>query len=321
MKKLMPGVLLAVIVSVIAKVISGYIPGPGTISIAIIVGIVVGNSVPGREFFKSGVDAGEKRLLPVAIALMGLELEFSTLGKLGSTAFIVVIPTMVAVIFCALWIGSKLGLSKRMALILGVGNSVCGSSAIIAAAPAVKADKSEVGVSVSAVNLMGTAGIFAMPALAHLISLTNLESSYLIGGTLQAIGQVVASGFSVSDSVGDTATIVKMLRVLMIGPIVVILSLIYKSKSDSGKRGGYVPAYIWGFAAFAILGSLLHGDTAVLPYLKQAGKILLLVAMASVGLKIHFRALVKQGPKAVVLVIFLSIIQTALVLWMMKITF
>ncbi len=318
MKKLLPGLILAVIVSVCAKVVSGYLPGPGTISLAIIIGIVVGNILPGKDRFSDGVNFGEKKILPVAIALMGLELEFHTLGKLGIAAFGVVIPAMVLSVFVAFYIGKKLGLTKSMSLVLGVGNSVCGSSAIIASAPVVKADKSEVGVSVSAVNLMGTVGIFLMPALAHMIALNDLESSYLIGGTLQAIGQVVASGFSVSDNVGDVATIVKMLRVLMIGPIVLILSFLYRGGKGEGGKKSYVPGYIWGFIGFAILGSFLRGDEMILPYLKTGGKLLLLVAMASVGLRIHFKALIKQGPKAIIVVTLLTIIQTLTVLGLMK---
>ena len=95
------------------------------------------------------------------------------------------------------------------------------------------------------------------------------KTSYLIGGSLQAVGQVVASGYSVSDSVGAQSLVIKMLRVLMIGPIVMILHLIFHSKNGSaGTKKTYIPGYIIGFMFCAAAAGVFGGDTLVLPYVK-----------------------------------------------------
>ena len=106
--------------------------------------------------------------------------------------------------------------NKKTSLLLGVGNAVCGSSAIAAVSPVIKAEESDTGISIGVVNFLGTIGIFILPALAiKVLHFADLQASTLIGGSLQAVGQVVAAGFSVSDNVGEIATIIKMARIAM----------------------------------------------------------------------------------------------------------
>ena len=315
MSKYGPGILLAILIAGLATIVSNVIPGPGTVFFAILTGLLFGNILPSISAVEAGVASLEKHLLPVAIAFMGTELELHTLGQLGLSAFLIVIPAMTISIVCALLIGRFLGLPKTASLVLGIGNSVCGSSAVLAVAPAVKAEKHEVAVAVAAVNLMGTIDMFLLPGLAVLLMLSDVKTSYLIGGSLQAVGQVVAAGYSVSDSVGAQALVIKMLRVLMIGPIVMILHLIFHSKNGStGKKKTYIPGYIIGFMFCAVAAGVFGGDTLVLPYVKTLAGILMVIAMAAVGFRIHIRALLKQGPKAIVLVVCLSVIQIGVIL-------
>ena len=147
-------------------------------------------------------------------------------------------------------------------------------------------------------------------------------TAYLIGGSLQAVGQVVASGFSVSGPVGQSALVIKMLRVLMIGPIVMVLHLMFRSKDSAagaGRKKAWVPGYILGFVACAVVADLFHGDTVVLPHVETLANLLLTVAMAAVGCRIHFRSLVAQGPRALLLVAVLSVIQTGAILALMRV--
>lgn len=315
MKTTLPGFFAAVLIAACALLAAACFPGPGAICWAILIGMLFGNLLPALPVLDGGLGFAEKRILPVAIALMGAELELHALGELGGTAFLIVLPPMLLSIGCAIWIGRMLKLPLSAALVLGIGNSVCGSSAILAAAPAVKAEKQEVAVAVAAVNLMGTIGLFLLPILAGILALPEQNTAYLIGGSLQAIGQVVASGFSVSDSVGQSAVVVKMLRVLMIGPIVMILHLVFHSGSrGEGRRKKYIPGYILGFIIFAVLASVFQGDTIVLPHVRSAAKLFMVVAMAAVGFRIRFRSLAVHGVKAVGLVAVLSLLQTGAIL-------
>lgn len=313
MKKFVPGLLITIAIAVCAKFASQFIPGIGSVALAIILGIIVGNTVTFGKNCSAGIAFSEKKILTYAIALMGLELELHGLGQLGFAAVMVVLPTMVITIVAALIIGRAIGYSSRFSTLMGVGNVVCGSSAIAAVAPAVNANEDEIGVSIGIVNLMGTIGIFTLPILAHMLTFSDLQSSYLIGGVLQAIGQVVAAGFSMSDDIGDKATIIKMLRVLMIGPVVIIFSMINKSSGTSQSKNKFIPGYIIGFIVFSIIGSVFHNDTIAIPHLKVLAKFLLMIAMAGVGMKIRFSELLRQGPKALMFGSIIAAIQLLLI--------
>jgi len=319
MKKLLPGFLLAISIAILANFTARWVPGPGSLCWAILIGIGVGNLLPSAEWAESGLGFVEKHILPVAIALMGTELELHALGKLGVSALLIVLPAMFISIATSLLLGRWLKLPMRAALLLGVGNSVCGSSAILAAAPALKAEKHDVAVAVASVNLVGTVSMFLLPALAALLTLSSVKTSYLIGGSLQAVGQVVAAGFSVSDSVGNDALVIKMLRVLMIGPVVMILHMVFHSKGAApGAKKKYIPGYIIGFMFCAVAAMVFDEDTLILPHVKTLAKLLMVVAMAAVGCRIHIRSLISQGPKALVMVTLLSVLQMGTVLILIR---
>ncbi|MBN2703937.1 MAG: putative sulfate exporter family transporter [Pontiellaceae bacterium] len=308
-KSLIPGLLAAVGLAVASVLISKRFPQPGAISLAIFIGIVVGNLLPERNLFSDGFGFAERVILPVAIALMGSELDLHAIGQTGASAFIV-LPVMTAAIFLSVPLGRLFGLSKRSALLLGVGNSVCGSSAVLAAAPPLKVEKHETAVAVAVVNLMGTVGLFVLPALTAALHLTENQAAGWIGGSLQAVGQVAASGFSVSDNVGNHALVVKMIRVLMIGPIAMLLHYFFSPSEKEGKRRRLcVPAYILGFIGFAVLASFLPPGHVLLLKTRLTAKFLMVTAMIAIGSRIRFRSLLVHGSKALLLTAVLSLLQ------------
>ncbi len=298
MKKIIPGLVLTVLIALCAKITSSYIHAIGAVSVAIILGIIVGNTLKVGDKFNKGIAFSEKNLLTYAIMLMGFKLELGELSEMGTTVFLIVLPTMLVTITAGIIYGRLFGFSKSFSLLMGAGNAVCGSSAIAAVAPATDANEEEIGVSIGIVNLLGTIGIFFIPLFASLINLSEVQSSYLTGGVLQAIGQVVAAGYSISEKVGDTATLIKMLRVIMIGPIVMLVTLLNKTSSSGTGKKKYIPNYIIGFFICSIIASIFPNEQIVLPYLRTLAKLLLMVAMAGVGMKISFKSLINHGPKA-----------------------
>ena len=316
MKNLLPGLMVTISIALAAKVLSHVIPNIGGVTLAIILGIIVGNLVPLGNKFSDGIKFSEKNILTCAIVLMGFKLNLFELGGMGASVFFVIIPMMLTTIVSAVLLGKLFGYTSRFSVLMGAGNAVCGSSAIAAVAPAVQAEEEEIGVSIGIVNLLGTIGIFLIPVIAHLFTLSDVKSSYLVGGTLQAVGQVVAAGFSINEKVGDSATLIKMLRVLMIGPVVMIVSILSKTTHAKGKKklSQMVPPYIIGFFICCVLGSVFNSDTYVLPHLKVAAKLLLTVAMAGVGMKIKFTSLMAHGPKALLFGTLIAAIQIAFVL-------
>ena len=195
--------------------------------------------------------------------------------------------------------------NRRLALLLGIGNGVCGSSAIAATEKIVGAEKNEVGISVTVVNFLGVIGMFFLPVITNFVLHYNdLQSGFLIGNTLQAVGQVIAAGFSINETAGHTATIVKMMRILMLTPIVLSLLFYFSRKNRKAevivKKQG-IPYFITGFILMSLLPTFHLLPPATIEVLGKLSHYLLLLAMVAIGLKISFKSIVNQGGKALLI--------------------
>ncbi len=298
MRTRLPGIALASALGVLGVYLSraGLVPFAGAISIAIVLGIIVGNVAPVSKISSDGIEWCETVLLSWAVSLLGLNLNLGVLAGMrggGGAAVIAVLTVVAATLGIALVAGRSVGLPKSLSLLLGVGSAICGSSAIAAVAPLVTRDRNEIGLSISVVNLLGLIGIFLLPALAVLQGLGEPAAGLLIGGSLQAVGHVVAAGFSVSDGVGELATVVKMFRILLLGPIVIVVGLVMRSRGGASWR--LVPGYIVAFIVLAVVGNLGILPDGSAGAVKVVSKLLLAIAMAAVGLRIQAAGLVRQG--------------------------
>ena len=223
MKNNISGILLATAIGMVAILLSNFIT-IGSVAITIIVGVFIGNTIKLNNKFSSGITYSEKTLLAFAIALMGINLDFTILVTLGFKTILLIIIALTLTLLSAIYLAKLFKFDTKFALMLGIGNGVCGSAAIAATKDIVGLDKAKVGLSVAIVNFLGTIGIFLVPLIgSYILTLTDVNNGVLIGNTLQAVGQVIAGGFSVNDAVGQTATIVKMGRILMLTPLIFIL--------------------------------------------------------------------------------------------------
>ena len=310
-----PGLTLTTGLGLLSVLLSrtGVVPFLGSITIAIIAGIIVGNMAPIGRIRPEGIEWSEKVLLSWAVALLGLNLNISVLSTFNGgsgVALGAVVTVVVVTLLMGLLVGRLLGLSRSFGLLLGVGSAICGSSAIAAVAPLVTRDRNEIGLSVGVVNLLGTIGIFVLPQIVALQALGESTGALLIGGSLQAVGHVVAAGFSISDSVGELATAVKMFRILLLGPVVIVLGVLMRSRG--GVSSKLVPGYIVAFIALAVVGNLGILPAELTGAIKTISKVMLAIAMAGVGLRIQLTGLLKQGPRALIVGTLLFSIQILL---------
>jgi len=296
MKKIY-GILLSLGIALLSMVLSGLVP-IGSVAIAIILGAVFGNSIKIPSKFNEGITFSEKILLAIAISLMGIHLDFNVLGELGFNTILIIIISLVSTLFFTVYLAKKKGFDKDLGLILGIGNAICGSAAIAATKDIVKLNKDKAALAIAIVNLLGTVGLFVLPFIGILLGLSDVEIGILLGNTLQSVGHAVAAGFGVNETVGQSATIVKMGRILLLTPV--ILWLIYiVSKENAKKRENtnkfQVPSFVLGFIFFSLLAT-----TGILPQAIEEGiaficKMTLLVAMSAIGLKISFKAIKESG--------------------------
>ncbi len=305
------GILLSAFIGVIAIYLSNFI-AIGSVAIAIIIGIVVGNLVTIGDRFSTGIAFSEKTLLAYSIAFMGINLDFAILTHLGFKSIILIIIAMIFTILGALVLAKIFKFDAKFALMLGVGNGVCGSSAIAATKDIVKLDKEKVGLSIAIVNFLGTIGIFAVPLLGtYFLNLSDVNNGILIGNTLQAVGQVIAGGFSVSEASGQTATIVKMGRILLLTPLIFVLIYYFHKHKQEEKalKKASVPMFIIGFVLFSIVSTLHILPDVAVSIIKNASHYLLIIAMAAIGLNINFKTIIQHGSKALFMGSMIFLIQ------------
>lgn len=303
------GIILCILVASAAMFLSEFIV-IGSIAIAIILGALLGNTVPLSSKFTPGITYSEKTLLAVAISLLGINLDFNVLLQLGVQTLLIIIISMSATIFFGIFLSKKLNFDKDFACILAIGNGVCGSAAIAATKDIVKLDKEKSALAIAIVNLLGTVGLFILPLIAVVLGLNDTEVGILLGNTLQSVGHAVAAGFSVNETVGQSATITKMGRILLLTPVIIWL-IWYTSKNSSTvstssdnlekKAKLQVPVFVTGFIVFSIIATSGILPLNIIELIATASKITLLIAMSAIGLKISFKAIKQTGWDAFVL--------------------
>ena len=303
---IIPGFIVATIIGFIAIQLGGMFPQFGSAPFAIFIGMFVGNLFLKQEIFKAGYKFSESNLLSYAIVLLGATLSVSTLASLGVQGILFIALQMTITIAAVIFIGKKLKLNEDFVYLMASGNAVCGSSAIAATAPAINADDKEKGIAITVVNVMGIVLMFGLPILTGIIYNNEaLQTSALIGGTLQSVGQAVASGAMVSEEVKDLATIFKIVRVIFL--VFVVIGLGYlknNSKSQNSeeavigetkKSKATVPWYVFGFFIMCILYSSGIISTELSHICKQISNNFEVIALAAIGLRVNVVDLIKQG--------------------------
>lgn len=214
---LLPGFLVCLGISAISQYIAGYLPVIGAALFAILIGIVCGNTFLNRETFAAGTKFSESRLLEYSIVLTGLTLQISDIAGVGLSGILFITVQMAVTIAGTYLIGKRLGFGKKFSLLMSAGNAVCGSSAIGTVSPILAADSKDKGISITIVNVTGTVLMVVLPVIAAVLyHEETVRTSGLIGGTLQSIGQVIASAKFVNEDVVQMATIFKIIRIVFL---------------------------------------------------------------------------------------------------------
>lgn len=248
-----PGLTLSILVAIIAKLLGLLLPQLGGATIAILLGIVLGNVYFKQPGLAIGTKFAESRLLEYSVVLLGLTVTFQTIGQMGWRGVIYVWCEMTIVICGAYLLGRRLGFSETGSLMMAGGNAVCGSSAIGAIAPAIGADDEEKGQIITLVNLLGTVMMLTLPFLGVAVFGDNLlAKSALLGGTLQSVGQVVAGASLLNAQTVQYAMLFKITRIIMLVVVVTVFERFAKrnqstTAATAGKKRLPIPWYVLAF--------------------------------------------------------------------------
>ncbi|GAA4326838.1 YeiH family protein [Pigmentiphaga soli] len=324
--RLGPGLLLCAALAAASMWLAGIGPlqrsGISALTIAIVLGIVAGNTVYGRiaPVGAAGVGWSKQYLLRFGIILYGFRLTFQDIGHIGA-AGVVIDVLVVASTFALSWLaGVRLfRLQREDAMLIGAGSAICGAAAVMAAQSVVRGRAEQVTVAVSTVVAFGTAAMFLYPVMLELnaqwgwIPLSAAQSGLYIGSTVHEVAQVAAAAASLGSSVADTAVITKMVRVMLLAPFLMVLAATLCRRPGAGHAHGAdgesVLAQVWqampwfalGFIAAAGVNSLHVLPAPAVAVLDQTCTVALAMAMAALGLSTHVSALRRAGKKPLLL--------------------
>lgn len=315
LRRIAPGVGLSVLVTAAALGLARVEHGLAghawlePLVLAILLGAAVRTVWTPSARFKPGIDFSAKILLEIAVVLLGASVSAATLAALGVSFVFAILLLVVVGIVVGFGVGRLLGLSPRMALLVACGNAICGNSAIAAVAPVIRADGEEVAASIAFTAVLGVIVVLALPLLGGLLHMGAAQYGALAGLSVYAVPQVLAAAAPFGPAAVQTGTVVKLVRVLMLGPVILALSLIGRRQADAAagneaaaQRPGLhrlLPWFIVGFLMMIGLRSMAVIPEAWLAPAAAASGLLTVIAMAGLGLQTDIRAVARAGGRVV----------------------
>ena len=317
--RLLPGVVVAALVGLVSLGIAGIEertfghPVVEGLVVAILLGMVVRTFWAPSSRVEAGVRFTAKEVLEAAVLLLGASVDLPLLLRAGPALAAGIVLLVVLGIAASYGIGRALRLPHKLAVLVACGNAICGNSAIAAVAPVIRADKEHVASAIAFTAILGVVVVIGLPFLITPLRLSFYQYGVLAGLTVYAVPQVLAAAFPVSVLSGQVGTLVKLVRVLMLGPVVLFFALRHRNDADAPAAGSagfrltrFVPWFILGFLLLAGLrsgGAIPAGAAGVM---KSLSTWLTVAAMAALGLGVDLKVISKVG-RPVVLTVTLSL--------------
>ena len=302
-RSLAPGVLLASAVAVMAaglQFAEVQVFGRAwfeALVLAILLGVVFHTVFGLHDRLRPGVHFSSKLLLEVAIVLLGASISAGAIGKAGLPLVAAIAGVVFAAIALSYGIGRLLGLPHKLSLLVACGNSICGNSAIVAAAPVIEAESEHVTASIAFTAALGILVVLFLPFFKLELGMSERQYGVLAGLTVYAVPQVLAATAPAGLLSTQVGTLVKLVRVLLLGPVILVLGLAGGRAAATNKLGfgRLVPWFIIGFLGMMALRSFGLIPQAALPPIATASTLLTLVSMAALGLMVDLRSVASSG--------------------------
>ncbi|MBA3476022.1 MAG: putative sulfate exporter family transporter [Actinobacteria bacterium] len=295
-----PGLALAALAAAAALAVHALASGAPVVLAAVALGILLANTLGTPAWADAGLAFASGPLLRLGIVLLGFELVFQETLRLGARGLAVVAGVVLATFVGTIWAGRRLGVSADLSLLVATGFSICGISAIAAARDVTDADEEEAAYAIALVTLCGTLAIVLLPALQAVLGLDDRAYGAWVGASVHDVGQVVATSSAVGGIAVSTAIVVKLTRVLLLGPLVAWIAW---SRRVAGvpRRRIAPPLFVLGFLAAALVRSADVLPVGFLNGIADVKVALLAVALFAVGARVEVRRLLAVGSRPLLL--------------------
>ncbi|MGB2763196.1 MAG: putative sulfate exporter family transporter [Candidatus Aminicenantaceae bacterium] len=311
-KEFLPGWALMLAVGIVAMLLSKLvvIGGKNPIEaalLAVLFSILLRNIGFVPSVCHPGIKAFDKILI-LGIVLIGASLDFKTIGSQGIKMLAIILTTMFVSFFVIYFLGKAFRLPTSLAILLSVGTTICGGTAIAVTAPLIKAKEEETSYAIGTIALWGVIAILLYPKMAQLLGVTDVNFGVFAGTAIHSTPQVVGAGFIFSDIAGKTATAVKLVRNCFMVPIAFLIAVWYTktiliNKKGEGTHVNVAKAFPWflfGYFLMAGLNTQGYFSEAGVEASSTAGKFLILLGLAGIGLNTVFTSFKKVGLKPLI---------------------
>jgi len=310
-----PGLLAAATVGLAASFLSDHYGGP-TMLYALLLGMAFHFlSQEGRCV--EGIATASRTVLRIGVALLGMRITLGQIAELGIETPLLMVATVAFTTLVGIVAARLMGLDRAFGVLTGGAVAVCGASAALAIAavlPRTEQSERDTIFTVIGVTTLSTVAMILYPMIVSGFGLGPNSAGIFLGGTIHDVAQVVGAGYSLSTQTGDTATFVKLLRVAMLLPIVMVVSLAFGVRSEQGKKPPLLPLFLVAFAVLVGINSTGWVPALVTTGLNDLSRWCLVTAIAALGMKTSLKAMTQLGPKPVILLLVETVLMAALVL-------
>ena len=306
LRRLAPGMTVSVVVAAAASFLSEHYHAP-VMLFALLLGMAV-NFLSADGKCKPGVEFTAREVLRVGVALLGIRITFGQIAALGWEPVALVIGSVVATIIVSMLAARALGFPMIFGMLTGGATAICGASAALAlsaALPSAPRKEQATLFAVIGVSALSTFAMITYPMIVNAMHLDPIQAGMFLGGTIHDVAQVVGAGYSMSNETGDTATVVKLMRVAMLLPIILWAAMITRARgaSEGADRPPLLPWFGVAFVVFAGISSMGWIAPGIQNVGNEVSRWCLIIAIAALGMKTHLKEIVTVGFRPVLLML------------------
>lgn len=274
-----------------------YIALINPIVLAVIFGMILSSMFGVPDAARPGLTLAAKFLLRVSIVLLGLQITVLELVQVGTAAIVICAASLISTFFFTKWLGHRLGVDAGLTELLAAGTAVCGASAILATNTVTRARDGDVAYSLGCITVFGTLSIIIYPLIMRAFEMPQDIYGFWAGASIHEVAQVVAAAYQGGPDATHTATIVKLARVLMLAPLILLIGYRRSRNEPPSAKLPLLPWFIVGFIALVLLGSVIEISPQSRHLAASTTSALFTIALAALGLLTHLQTVTARGWK------------------------
>jgi len=322
-RTLLPGLLVSAMVAAAATFLSEHYGAP-VMLFALLLGLAM-NFLAADSVCKAGIEFTAREILRLGVALLGIRITFGQIAELGWQPVVMVVVLVTVTILVSIAAARAMGFNFLFGLLTGGATAICGASAALALAAALPAHTQKEKATlftVLGVSALSTLAMILYPMIVRSLGLPPLQAGIFLGGTIHDVAQVVGAGYSLSKEIGDSATVVKLMRVAMLLPVILCAAMITRARGvePGDKRPPLLPWFAVGFVLLAAVNSSGFLPTMLVEAGGKLSQWCLVISIAALGMKTQLRALATVGVKPILLMVGETVFLALLVLGMLRVT-